>query len=151
MCNNGLFIDFYHYYKSTAYAHIIILLLCILHCTHLYQHASIYETLNQRLLSGTHCIIQHYVPTYYYSMKCATVSLIPGQSLFTNCFHISPLIILLFSPLSMIYDHTTCISLSYVGHVNFHAYNLSDSLIVVAHIPITSLLLIPECLIHCIY
>ena len=44
MCNNGLLIDFYHYNKSTAYAHII-LLLCILHCTHLYQHASIYESL----------------------------------------------------------------------------------------------------------
>ena len=50
----------------------------------------------------------------------------------------------------MIFDHTTCIKLSYVGHVNFHSYNLSDSLNVVAHIPITSLLLIPECLIHCI-
>ena len=50
----------------------------------------------------------------------------------------------------MIYDHTTCITLSYVGHVNFHSYNLSDSLIVVAHIPITLLFLIPECLIHCI-
>ena len=50
----------------------------------------------------------------------------------------------------MIFDHTTCIKLSYVGHANFHSYNLSDSLIVVAHIPITSLLLIPECLIHCI-
>ena len=40
--------------------------------------------------------------------------------------------------------------MSYVGHGNFHSYNLSDSLIPVAHIPITSLLLIPECLIHCI-
>ena len=83
-------------------------------------------------------------------MICATVSLIPSQSLFTICFHISSLIILLFSPLSMIFDHTTCSTLSYVGHVNFHSYNLSDLLIVVAHIPITSLLLINESLIHCI-
>ena len=45
MCNNGLFIDFYYYYKSTAYAHNL-LLLCILY---LYQHAYIYETLNQRV------------------------------------------------------------------------------------------------------
>ena len=149
MCINGLFIDFYHYYKSTAYAHIL-LLLCILHCTYLYQHASIYETLNQRLLIVIYCIIQQYLPTYYYSMICATFSLMSGQSLFTNCFHISSLIILLFSLLYMIFDHTTCIKLSYVGHVNFHSYNLSDSLIVVAHIPITSLLLIPESLIHCI-
>ena len=149
MCNNGLFIDFYHYYKSTAYAHNL-LLLCILHCTHLYQHAYIYETLNQRLLIVIYCIIQQYVPAYYYSMICATFSLISDQSLFTNCFHISSLIILLFSLLSMIFDHTTCITLSYVGHVNFHSYNLSDSLIVVAHIPITSLVLIPESLIHCI-
>ena len=149
MCNNGLFIDFYHYYKSTAYAHNL-LRLCILHCTHLYQYVYIYETLNQRLLIVIYCIIQQYVPAYYYSMICATFSLISGQSLFTNCFHISSLIILLFSLLSMIFNHTTCITLSYVGHVNFHSYNLSDSLIVVAHIPITSLLLIPECLIHCI-
>ena len=62
--NNGLFIDFYHYYKSTAYAHIL-LLLCILHFTHLYQHAYIYETLNQRLLIVIlYCIIQQYVPAY---------------------------------------------------------------------------------------
>ena len=50
----------------------------------------------------------------------------------------------------MICDHTTCLTLSYVGHVNFHSYNKSDSLIVGAHIPITSLLLIPKGLIHCI-
>ena len=149
MCINGLFIDFYHYYKSAAYAHIL-LLLCILHCTYLYQHASIYETLNQRLLIVIYCIIQQYLPTYYYSMICATFSLMSGQSLFTNCFHISSLIILLFSLLYMIFDHTMCIKLSYVGHVNFHSYNLSDSLIVAARIPITSLLLISECLIHCI-
>ena len=149
MCINDLFIDFYHYYKSTAYAHIL-LLLCILHFTYLYQHASIYETLNQRLLIVIYCIIQKYVPAYYYSMICATFSLMSGQSLFTNCFHIFSLIILLFSLISMTYDHTTCIKLSYVGHVNFHSFNLSDSLIVVARIPIISLLLIPECLIHCI-
>ena len=143
MCNNGLFIDFYHYYKSTAYAHNL-LLLCILHCTHLYQHAYIYETLNQRLLIVIYCIIQQYVPTYYYSMICATFSLISDQSLFTNCFHISSLIILLFSLLSMIFDHTTCITLSYVGHVNFHSYNLSDSLIVVAHIIIMAGVDIPQ-------
>ena len=77
-------------------------------------------------------------------------SLISGQSLFTNCVHSSSLIILLFSLLSMIFNHTTCITLSYVGHVNFHSYNLSDSLIVFAHIPITSSLLISESLIHCI-
>ena len=50
----------------------------------------------------------------------------------------------------MIFDHTTCMTLSYVDHDNFHSYKLSDSLIVVAHIPITSLLLIPESLIYCI-
>ena len=86
------------------------------------------HTLNQRLLIVIYCIIQQYVPAYYYSMICVTFSLISDQSLFTNCFHISSLIILLFSLLSMIFDHTTCITLSYVGHVNFHSYNLSDSL-----------------------
>ena len=62
MCNNGLFIYFYHYYNSTAHAHNI-LLLCILHCTHLYQHVSICETLNQRLIIVIYGTIQHYIPT----------------------------------------------------------------------------------------
>ena len=83
-------------------------------------------------------------------MICTTFSLTSGQSVFTYCFHISSLIIYLFSLLSLRFDHTTCITLSYVGHVNFHSYNLSDSLIVVVRIPITSLLRIPESLIHCI-
>ena len=43
-----------------------------------------------------------------------------------------------------------CITVAYVGHGNFHSYNLLDSLIRYVHIHITLLLLIPEGLFLCI-